>query len=132
MIVSPEAILFAIKALARLGTAARKSYEDSVNGQEITLPGLDLKPFGAAESAASRLDNALLQEEISLPAAELSSLQSDVKLIIKKEGSEDDRFLAGNRVIRYARLLYPKLALDTRGTGVYIIQQWGAAGKQIF
>ena len=57
-IVSPEAILFTIKSLARLGTAARKSYEDSMNGQEVSLPGLDLKPFGAAESAAARLDNA--------------------------------------------------------------------------
>jgi hypothetical protein len=50
-------------------------------------------------------------------------------MIIRKEGSEDDLFLAGNRVIRYARLYYPKLVLDTRGTGVYIVQQWGAKGK---
>jgi len=129
MIVSPETILFTIKALARLGTAARESYENSVTGQEISLPGVDLKPFGAANSAASRLDNALLQDEISLPAAELSDLKSDVKMIIRKQGSEDDRFLAGNRVIRHARRLYPNLVLDTRGAGVYIIQQWGAKGK---
>lgn len=128
MIVSSETILFAIKALARLGTAARKSYEDSVVGQDISLPGLDLKPFGAAEQAASRLDNALLQDEISLPEAQLSEIRSDVDLIINEGGAEDERFLAGNRLIRHAKLLFPSLALDTTGTGVYIVKQWGAEG----
>jgi hypothetical protein len=111
MIAAPEAVLFAIKALARLGTQARKAYEDSVVGQDISLPGVDLKPFGAAESAASRLDNALLQDEIPLPAAELAALTSDVRRILQRQGTDDERFLAGNRLIGYARRFYPDLVL---------------------
>jgi len=128
MVVSPETVLFAIKALARLGTAARKSYEDAVIGQDISLPGLDLKPMGAAKRAASRFDNALLQDEIALPGARLAELRSDVELILKDGGTDEERFLAGNRLIRLSTQFYPEYRLDTRGNGIWIVQQWGAKG----
>lgn len=128
MVVSPETVLFAIKALARLGTAARKSYEDAVIGRDIALPGLDLEPLGAAERAAERFDNALIQDEISLPGNRLAELRSDVDLIIESGGTDEDRFLAGNRLIRLSKQFYPKYRLDTRGTGIWIVQQWGGKG----
>jgi hypothetical protein len=127
MIVSPDTILFAIKALIRVGTAVRRSYEDSVVGQDFTLPGLDLKPLGPANRAALRLKTALDESQITLPPNDPGNTLSDIDLVIRSEEMTEECFLAGNRLIKLSKNYFPNYRIDTTGAGIWVVKQWEGA-----
>jgi hypothetical protein len=129
MVVTSQAVLFAIKALSKLGGAGRKAYEDSVLGRDIVLPGLSLDPIDASVKAATSFDMALEDDELHLPEHQMQQLQEDLRIILHEPADHKDRFAANLRVIELSRRVYPELKLETSGTGIWVLQQWSPADR---
>lgn len=126
MVVSSDLILFAIKAIAKLGAAARKAYEDSVVGQPILLPDLNITPIEAAKKAARTLKDAIARGEVTFSAEKLSQIEADMNLVYGS-GNESKRFMAGNRILNLAEKNIPGVVIEPEeGRGVWLLRQWGS------
>jgi hypothetical protein len=124
MAMSPQAIVFGIQSIMRLGNAARQAYQDKAIDADIVLPDIDTATLDTPQRALLILQDAFLDERIS--EAEWAS---DHDLVNSNDASAAG-LAAQVRVIEIATKLDADFEQSLIADGLAVLSQWSSAANR--
>lgn len=118
MAMSPQATVFAIQAVMRLGNAARRAYQDKVLDTSITLPNVDVARITAPARALQVVEAAFQRGELVR-----SDWIADCDLVAADDNSSAG-LTAQNRILAAAARVDPEFARASEQDALVVLEQW--------
>jgi hypothetical protein len=124
MAMSPQAIVFGIQSIMRLGNAARRAYQDKAIDADIVLPDIDTATLETPQRALLILQDAILDGR--LVEAEWTG---DHDLVNGNDASAAG-LTAQIRVIEIATKLDAGFEQSLTADGLAVLSQWSSAANR--
>jgi hypothetical protein len=124
MAISPQAVVFGIQSIIRLGNAGRRAYQDGVLDADILIPNLDLSKLDTPARALQIVSKAMRNDQ--LPG---DGWVNDHQLVQAKDQTPAG-LAAQNRIIEAATRLDPSFAERSTAEGLTVLKQWSTAANR--
>lgn len=124
MAMSPQAVVFGIQSIMRLGNAAKRAYQDQKLDAGFTAPAIDTANLTTPERAV-KIVRIAMQNDL-LPREEWVESHD----LVNRGDQSPSGLAAQTRVIDAAMRLDPVFAKDSELEGLAILTQWSAAANR--
>ena len=124
MAMSPQAIVFGIQSIMRLGNAGRRAYQDKALDTDIVLPDIDTATLETPQRALLILQDAILDGRLSE-----TEWASDHDLVNSSDVSAAG-LAAQIRVIEMAMQLDAGFEESSTSDGLAVLSQWSTAANR--
>lgn len=127
MPVAATNVLFVVQSVLRLGTAARRAYQDGVIDEAIVIPEVDVALLTSRERALDVIDGAIRDEVLVL-----AEWEADYERVRRKDASAAG-LAAQRRLLDRAAELDVAFRLETDREALNVLAQWSSdANRQSF